>query len=160
MSSSNGRHDFVNWISAIPGAIAYYGIDKLQEWADGQIASRQYDDMFTQWMNPSIDKSRLRDSLIGRFTGSNPRYATYMAKAKNSGDFQRGLVASIQKAVTDTKNQVTMWQTIVDTTKDQKELAFATSLLTAYQAQLKQQSDTLAQYQKNLQDGLASGIYQ
>lgn len=160
MSSSNGRHDFINWMSSIQGANAYFGLDKMQQWADGLIASRIYDDLFNQWMNPATDKSRLRDSLIGRFTGSNPRYANYMAKAKNSGDFQRGLIASIQKAVTDSQNQVTMWQNIVNTTKDPKESAFATSLLTSYTSQLKQQSETLAQYQKNLADGLLSGIYQ
>lgn len=151
--------DFVNWLTAnILGLDAYYGIDKIMQWANNSIASGQYDGWFDQWQRGDLEK--LKGDIIGTISGINPQYGNYMDKAKNSGDFMRRLIDTISQFVQLTENQITMWQGIVlESRTDQKMRDYAQGLLIAYQAQFKQASDTLSLYKKDLADGIAKGIY-
>ncbi|MDE1725424.1 MAG: hypothetical protein KGH76_05970 [Thaumarchaeota archaeon] len=153
------KTDFVNWLIAnVPGLDAYYGIDKINQWASGLLGSVIYDRWFNKRQTGDIPG--LKADINAVITGNNSQYRDYMDKAKNSGDFMRQLINTISNFVQQTQDQVTMWQSIVlNSQTDQKMRDFAQSLLTAYQAQFKQASDTLALYKKDLADGIAKGIY-
>lgn len=158
MSTQPSKQDFVQWmLDNLPGVEDYFSTNKLNAWALGQEGSVEYDRWYNQYCIG--DRNALRGSLLGRLTGLNPNYASYMAKAKNSGDMVRGEIAIIQNEQVQTQNQIDMWTAILKTNTTDAMKAFAQSLLDSYTKQLKQVSDTLALYQKDLADGIASGKY-
>jgi hypothetical protein len=158
-SSISTKEDFVNCLIVnVPGLDAYYGVDKINQWASNLLSSVTYDRWFSMWQTGNL--TGLKGDINGVIAGTNPQYGDYMAKAKNSCDYMRQIIDTISKFVQQTSDQVTMWKNIVsDPHIDQKMKDFAQSLLTAYQAQFLQASNTLSLYQKDFQDGLAKSIY-
>lgn len=156
-STPQERQAFFDWIQKnIPAIDDYFGLNHLQQFvADG--LSREYDVYLNMWKN---DPESVKDSFIARLTGLNPKYASFIQKAKNSGDTLRAEIAIVQNELDQTQNQVNMWQSVLNAPTTDRMKTFAQGLLSSYLAQLKQVGDTLTLYKNDLNTGLANGTYQ
>lgn len=157
MSTQQERQAFLDWITAnIPAIEDYFGLNHLKQFVQDGL-SREYQIYFDMWQH---DPESVKNSFIARLTGMNPKYASFMAKSKNSGDSLRAEIAIVQNELNQTRNQITMWQAVLKAPTSDKMKAFAQSLLDSYTAQEKQVSNTLQMYQNDLQTGISNGTLQ
>lgn len=56
MSNDTTKQAFASWLTSQPGCADYYGADKINQWANGVIFSKDYDDMYNLYSNGQMSQ--------------------------------------------------------------------------------------------------------